>query len=259
MFPHKPPLTIAQILAWADDHRQRAEKFPHAASGSVLAHPAETWGGINQALTVGLRGLPGGDSLAGLLRRERSHQDRCGRSPEKYTEQTRLLNGPYRAPSVRVGGKVVCLIKGEVVVTSWIDGLVSWPRCRPLNVPRGHPSLLVNEELARAIRSEAASSVMHWWGVSEGVVWRWRKALGVDKRNNPGSNRLVRAAAEEGASAVAEKEWTAEEREARRQRAVEGVYVGRLPTCAATRPWWPAASNTPSSWRLPIDASSPWC
>jgi hypothetical protein len=67
---------------------------------------------------------------------------------------------------------------------------------------RGHPSLLVDEELARAIRTEAAAAVMFWWGVSVGVVWRWRKALDVTRTNNPGSVRRQRAASAMGADAT---------------------------------------------------------
>jgi hypothetical protein len=47
-----------------------------------------------------------------------------------------------------------------------------------VDVPKSHPSLLVDEELARAIRSESAAVLRYWWGVSVGVVWRWRRALG---------------------------------------------------------------------------------
>jgi hypothetical protein len=56
-----------------------------------------------------------------------------------------------------------------------------------------------------------------WWGVSVGVVWRWRKAFGVSRMDNEGSARLMRAAAEMGGEAVAAREWTEEEREGRRQ------------------------------------------
>jgi hypothetical protein len=85
-----------------------------------------------------------------------------------------------------------------VVVTGWTDARISWPRCRPVDVPRTHPSLLVDDELARAVRQESADAVRFWWGVSVGVVWRWRKALGVTRTNNEGSRRRIRAAAEAG-------------------------------------------------------------
>jgi hypothetical protein len=38
-------------------------------SGSLPGAPDENWQALNMALYVGFRGLPGGDSLAQLLRR----------------------------------------------------------------------------------------------------------------------------------------------------------------------------------------------
>lgn len=72
----KPLLRLARILAWADHHLERTGKYPHAESGPVLAEPSEDWGAINQALVAGLRGLPGRDSLARLLQRERGRRHR---------------------------------------------------------------------------------------------------------------------------------------------------------------------------------------
>jgi hypothetical protein len=72
----KPPLCIEQILAWADDHRERFGKYPNADSGPVLAAPSENWGAIDQALIVGVRGLPGKDTLTRLLMRERGRRHR---------------------------------------------------------------------------------------------------------------------------------------------------------------------------------------
>jgi len=63
----RPTLTVEQILAWADAHRARSGAWPTAASGPVRDAPVETWTGIDQALRSGLRGLPGGGSLARLL------------------------------------------------------------------------------------------------------------------------------------------------------------------------------------------------
>jgi hypothetical protein len=39
--------------------------------------------------------------------------------------------------------------------------------------------VLLDEELARAVRLESAAADGFWWGVGEDVVWRWRKALTV--------------------------------------------------------------------------------
>jgi hypothetical protein len=65
----RPPLSEAQILAWADAHHARTGRWPSAASGPVCGVPWETWQAINLALGGGYRGLPRGDTLARLLAR----------------------------------------------------------------------------------------------------------------------------------------------------------------------------------------------
>lgn len=70
--PHDVPrLTVARILVWADAHKKRTGAWPVAASGLVVGGPGDTWAAVNAALEQGLRGLPGGDSLARLLARRR--------------------------------------------------------------------------------------------------------------------------------------------------------------------------------------------
>jgi hypothetical protein len=68
-----------------------------------------------------------------------------------------LLFGPYTPPALRRGERVTCLFRDcTVIVTSWTDAPISWPRCKPIDVPRTHPSLLVDEELAgRSARSRS--------------------------------------------------------------------------------------------------------
>jgi hypothetical protein len=79
--PPKTPLTAAQILAWADEHRGRTGAWPTLTSGPVAgAAGQETWQRLDNALRQGVRGLPGGDSLARLLRRERGMPERRGRA-----------------------------------------------------------------------------------------------------------------------------------------------------------------------------------
>ena len=62
--------------------------------------------------------------------------------------------------------------------------------------------MLVTEELARAVRTESAAAVCYWWGVTPGVVWRWRKALGVTRWGTEGSQRLRQELSERGADAT---------------------------------------------------------
>jgi hypothetical protein len=64
----KPRLTIRQVLAWADVHRAATGEWPTAQSGVIRGSVfGTTWGSVNQALIKGLRGLPGGQTLSGLL------------------------------------------------------------------------------------------------------------------------------------------------------------------------------------------------
>jgi len=156
----------------------------------------------------------------------------------KDRERVKLLFGPYRPPRLRRGDRATCLFKDcDVVVTGWTDARISWPRCLPQGT-KGHPSLLVDEELARAIRHESAAAIRFWWGVSVGVVWSWRKALGTDRKNCEGTRRRMRAASELGAAQVRGKPLPPEQVERRRRTAVE-LDLGRFlrPGCNY-RPWW---------------------
>jgi hypothetical protein len=133
-------------------------------------------------------------------------------------ERIRLLFGPFKAPPLKRGDQAVCLFRDTtVIITSWTDAPIPWPRCRTLDGPRGGSGLLVDEELARAVRHESAAAVMYWWKASHTAVFNWRTALGVTRTDNEGTARLTQAAAEKGAEAVKEREWTEEEREHRRQ------------------------------------------
>jgi hypothetical protein len=62
-----PQLSIDDILRWADAHRKRADKWPGRETGPIAEALGETWMNVDAALKVGLRGLPGGSSLAQLL------------------------------------------------------------------------------------------------------------------------------------------------------------------------------------------------
>jgi transposase-like protein len=145
----------------------------------------------------------------------------------KSSDRAKLLFGPYQAPALRRGDRATCHYRDcDVIVTGWAGARISWPRCRPLDVPRSHPSLLVDEELARAIRQESAAAIRYRWGVCSGVVHRWRKAFGVGRTNCPGSQRLIRDASEQGASRLRGVKLPPEQVERRRRTAAE-LDLGR--------------------------------
>jgi hypothetical protein len=62
-----PPLSIPQILAWADAHRARTGAWPREDSGAVADAPGETWARVDAALEQGTRGLRAGSSLPQVL------------------------------------------------------------------------------------------------------------------------------------------------------------------------------------------------
>jgi hypothetical protein len=91
-----PPLNQEQILAWADAYFARTGFRPSQGAFNAALPRGESWGAINSALVKGHRGLPGGDSLQGLLRRHRPHM---GASPRgrKRDQERRALVAELRA------------------------------------------------------------------------------------------------------------------------------------------------------------------
>jgi hypothetical protein len=72
----RPSLSIDQILAWADAKHARTGKWPGHISGPIPEAPGETWAAVQMALSQGLRGLPGGSSLAQLFAERRGVRNR---------------------------------------------------------------------------------------------------------------------------------------------------------------------------------------
>jgi hypothetical protein len=99
MARQRPPLTVEQILAWADAHHERTGRWPISRSGPVEGVPGQTWGDVDKALRAGRRGLPGGDSLARLLDRH------LGRRPRPWTpEEDELVRAlPAKEVASRTG------------------------------------------------------------------------------------------------------------------------------------------------------------
>jgi hypothetical protein len=62
-----PPLSVEQILRWADAYHERTGRWPATESGLIPEAEGETWSMINSALLGGKRGLPVKTSLFGLL------------------------------------------------------------------------------------------------------------------------------------------------------------------------------------------------
>jgi len=81
---HLPRFTKEVILEWADEHFQRTGEWPNSRTGVINAAPTEKWNNVQRALLYGMRGFPGGSSLARFL--------------VEYRGKTLGHNGPYNKP-----------------------------------------------------------------------------------------------------------------------------------------------------------------
>ena len=71
-----PPLSIPQILAWADAYHAAATgKWPNPLAGPIPEAPGESWRKVQAALFHGYRGLPMGSSLAQMLAASSGHRN----------------------------------------------------------------------------------------------------------------------------------------------------------------------------------------
>ncbi|MBI3467882.1 MAG: hypothetical protein HY000_33155 [Planctomycetes bacterium] len=103
----QPPLSIEQILAWADTHHEQTGNWPTIKSGAVGPATHDTWHKIDEALRKGHRGLPEGLSLARLLARHRGVSRHVRRRPLtlalilRWADAHRARTGKW--PTARLG------------------------------------------------------------------------------------------------------------------------------------------------------------
>jgi hypothetical protein len=151
-----------------------------------------------------------------------------------------VLRGTYAQPALRHGDRTDCLVRDcTMVVTTWSDAPISWPRGCPAVQSPGSPGLIVDEELARAVRQESAAAIRYWWGVSNVTVSRWRKALGVNRKNNEGSQVLIRAATTTARAAQSPIRST-EYRQKQRENIIRRRSSGLAPELSSGKAWTPA-------------------
>ena len=123
---HTPPLTIPQILAWADAHHQRTGNWPAASSGSIRDAPGETWRAVHSALCGGYRGFPGGSTLAALLVEHRGKRSK-GYAPSlsvpmilAWADAFRARNGRWPSadsgPVAESPGETWCAINASLTL-----------------------------------------------------------------------------------------------------------------------------------------------
>ena len=132
----------------------------------------------------------------------------------------------------------MCLARDcDVVVTGTSTGRIPGPRCRAFGTHGGGSGILLDDELARAVRCESALAIRHWWGVNARTVAWWRRALGVSRTNNERSRQLIHAAAKAGAAAMRERGVTDEEADERSVQAKQRNQ-GRFLPRGGGQPLW---------------------
>ena len=117
-------------------------------------------------------------------------------------ERHRLIAGPYVAPKVEQGEQMLCALHGAVTVSGWSEAPLPWPVHRALHI---RTSLIVSEELVRALRTESVTAVSYWWNISVPTVKRWKRALGIGRTE--GSQRLRQLVVDAIASDERIREW----------------------------------------------------
>ncbi|MBL9082188.1 MAG: hypothetical protein JNK76_10305 [Planctomycetales bacterium] len=115
--------------------------------------------------------------------------------------QEALHFGPYLPPQVAVGEVVDCAIRGQVTVAGVSRGRIPWPLAKSPGERRC--SLVVFDDLEKAVHLESAAAVKYWWGATEKVVSAWRAAFGV--RYNFGDYQLHSALSRANWPRIAEK------------------------------------------------------
>jgi hypothetical protein len=92
-----------------------------------------------------------------------------------------LIAGPYQPPACEVGSSLTCKRFGRQIVAGFTrPGApgIPWPFAARQG---GNPPLILCGDLVKAVRTETAAAVAHYWGVSRFTVHDWRQALGVGR------------------------------------------------------------------------------
>jgi hypothetical protein len=92
----KPPLTVAEILAWADAFKKRRGRWPISKDGRIREAVDDTWCSVDKALRGGRRGLPVASSMARLLSEHRGVRNRKGLPPYTVAQVLTWADEHYR-------------------------------------------------------------------------------------------------------------------------------------------------------------------
>jgi hypothetical protein len=190
---HLPPLTVAQILAWADSHHQRTGEWPHYTSGRIPEAPGETWSAMDHALWLGRRRLRGRSSLARLLAVHRGVRNHMALPPLTHalilkwadTHHKRTGHWPTQASGQVVG---VANQKWNAIDTALIVG------CRGLRGGESLARLLTDYRGVRnhmAVADLTVEQILVWVEAHRKRTGRWPTARCGPISDAPGETWLA--------------------------------------------------------------------
>jgi hypothetical protein len=198
-----PPLTLDDILAWCDLHKQRRGKYPVYTAGPVVDGPLGlNWRKIDNALRLGLRGLEGGSSLARLLAEHRGYRNVQALSP--LTEEQ--IAQWARAHMDRCGGNWPNEESGDIPEAPG----ETWNNVNAA-LRHGHRGLPGNDTLAEllarrlglrtqvAVPALSVATILAWAGEHNAAKGQWPKRNSGPVQGHPGETWVaVNAALELG-------------------------------------------------------------
>jgi hypothetical protein len=209
-----PSLAVEQILGWIDDYKEATGEWPTRASGQITGRD-ETWSRIDSALWTGLRGLPGGSSLAKLLAEHRGLRNMAD-LPSLTIDQILSWADAHNAATGRWPTTKSGLVPGTNESWLGIDralrrslrGLAGGSSLakllrnhRSVRNPKELPQLTIDQILGWVDEYKAATG--HWPTTKSGYVVgtgeTWAKigaALFAGVRGLPGGSSLARLLAE---------------------------------------------------------------
>jgi hypothetical protein len=145
-----------------------------------------------------------------------------------HEERCRLLYGPYEPPLVK-RGFLVDAIRGKVRFSRFTNTPIPWPKFQNQS-KGGSGGIVLCGDLIRALTDESGPAVAYHWGVCQGTVRTWRRALEL-KGRNAGSHRLI----EKGVALARRPESQAKHSAAMRAKALSPTHRSHL--FAAIKVW----------------------
>ena len=147
----RPPITVDQVLAWADAHHGATGRWPSKRSGRILESAYdEDWHSINRALIRGFRTLPAGLSLHKLFQTYRGVEARL------RPEQRQIWALDHAG--LLAERRKCCVILSVERVVAWADAyhaeLGRWPTFRsgPIAAAPGETWSTINAALRNGRR-----------------------------------------------------------------------------------------------------------